>query len=155
MIGRVRVRVRARAMAGLAGLATAALLLLCAPAARSHEYYALGFKLIHPWAEASAPAATEAAVYFKLEHVLAPDRLLRASTPYAEAVELREMVGQTNQSVAVIDIAPADSLEFSAAGQHLLLRGLKVPLEWGRSYLMTMVFERAGPILVMVSVGAH
>jgi hypothetical protein len=27
--------------------------------------------------------------------------------------------------------------------------------QWGRSYLMTMEFEKAGPVLVMVSVGAR
>lgn len=130
--------------------------IVSAPMASAHEYYALGFKLIHPWAEASLPDATEAAVYFKLENVMAADRLLRASTPYAESVELRAATaGNASWAVATLEVLPADAVDFAQGGQHLLMRGLKAPLEWGRSYLMTMVFEKAGPILVMVSVGAH
>lgn len=131
------------------------LVIVSARFANAHEYYALGFKLIHPWAEASLPAATEAAVYFKLENVVASDRLLRAASPYAESVELRATQGNTSVVVASFDVLPADVVDFAQGGQHLLLRGLKGPLEWGRSYLMTLVFDKAGPILVMVSVGAH
>jgi hypothetical protein len=35
------------------------------------------------------------------------------------------------------------------------LRDLRSPLQWGRSYAMTLVFERAGEVQVMVSVGSH
>lgn len=139
-----------------------ALGLLYAHSANAHEYYALGFKLVHPWAEASAPDATQAAVYFKLENVTGHDRLLRASTPHAQSVELRGAqdgddsdAAQTAPPLPALDIAPADTLEFVRGRPHLLLRGLTVPLQWGRSYMMMMVFERAGPLLVMVSVGAH
>ena len=46
-------------------------------------------------------------------------------------------------------------MAFKAGENHLLLKGLKAPLEWGRSYTMGLKFERAGVINVMVSVGAH
>lgn len=105
--------------------------LLALPLA-AHEYQADGFTLIHPWADATEPGATEAAVHYKLEDVTKTDKLVRATTPYAESVEVRG------------EQAP-----------QLVLRGLKGPLQWGRSYLMTMEFERAGPIVVMISVGAH
>lgn len=110
-------------------LTTACLLAL--PLA-AHEYPVDGFTLVHPWADASEPGATDAAVHFKLEDVTQADRLVRASTPYAESVEVRG------------EQAP-----------QLVLHGLKAPLQWGRSYLMTLEFERAGPIVVMLSVGAH
>ena len=46
-------------------------------------------------------------------------------------------------------------MAFKAGEYHLLLKGLKAPLEWGRNYSMGLRFERAGVINVMVSVGAH
>jgi hypothetical protein len=36
-----------------------------------------------------------------------------------------------------------------------MLRGLVTPLQWGRSYEMWVVFEKAGPIDVQISIGAH
>ena len=132
----------------------AAPLIFGSGAARSHEYYLLGFKLIHPWAQASAEGDTDAPVYFRLEGVQTADRLLRCSTPYAEQVELRASANPLAPALAAINIAPADTIDYVADGAHLLWRGLKVPLQWGRSYMMNMVFERAGAIGVMVSVGA-
>jgi copper(I)-binding protein len=37
----------------------------------------------------------------------------------------------------------------------MVLRNLKVPLQLGRSYEMTMFFEKSGALQVMVSIGAH
>ena len=106
-------------------------------------------------------------MYFKLENVSGPDRLLRASTPHAQSVELRGAADDDTDTgdgnggglpsappLAALDIEPADTLEFARGGPHLLRRGLTAPQQWGRSDMM-MVFERAGPVLVTVSVGAH
>ena len=43
----------------------------------------------------------------------------------------------------------------NAAGVHLVMLDLKSPLQWGRSYPLTLVFEKAGAIDTMLSVGAH
>jgi copper(I)-binding protein len=112
-------------------LCAAGFVLAAAPLA-AHEYQADGFTLIHPWADATEPGATDAPVHYKLEDVTREDRLIRGSTPYAERVEVR-----------------------GTEAPQVVLHGLKAPLEWGRSYLMTLEFEKAGPIVVMISVGAH
>jgi len=123
--------------------------------AAAHEYYAPGFTVIHPWADATEPDAKSAPIYFKLESVQGKDRLLKASTPYAESVEFRTDDGKAGKPLKSIDFAPADAIDFGKGKPHMLLKGLKRPLEWGRSYEMTMVFEKAGPLQVMVSIGAH
>ena len=139
----------------LASRVAAFCLLLASAVAAAHEYYAAGFTFIHPWADATAPGATSAPVYFRLDDVRAADRLLRADSPHAESVELRGGSDASAPALKAIDVAPAATLDFGADRPHLLLRGLKTPLQWGRSYQMTVVFERAGPIQVMVSIGAH
>ena len=112
--------------------ATLALGTALAPSvALPHEYYASNFTLIHPWAEATAPGATTAAVYFRLEAVRVRDRLLRVDTPYAEHVELRPGDDAGAPALASIDIEPAETIDLSAGHPHLLLRGLNVPLQWG------------------------
>ena len=139
----------------LSALALGSCLLLTAGAAGAHEYHAAGFTLIHPWAEATPPGVPSAPVYFSLEGVRTADRLLRADAPCAERVELRGGGDPSAPALAAIDLAPADSLDFGPGRPHLLLRGLKAPLQWGRSYQMTLVFEKAGPVQVMISIGAH
>lgn len=124
-------------------------------AAQSHEYYAEGFTFIHPWAEATLPGAVEAAVYFKLDNVRSADRLLSATTRTAERVELRGGDDRTAPAVSALDITVADTLSFEPGRPHLLLRGLVTPLQWGRSYDMQLIFEKAGVINVQISIGAH
>jgi copper(I)-binding protein len=129
---------------------------LSAPgSACAHEYFTQGFTVIHPWAEPTGPGELCAPVYFKLDNVVAADRLLRAVSPHAEVVELRGDGNASAPALSAIDVVPGDASDFSADRPHLLMKGLGVPLQWGRSYPMTLMFEKAGPVQVMVSVGAH
>jgi copper(I)-binding protein len=124
-------------------------LVLSPIAASTHEYYGLDFTLIHPWADATEEDQLGAApVYFSMESV-------RASTRFAESVEFRSSDAPDAKVIKAIDIAPADKLDFGKGGPHMVLRNLNVPLQWGRSYEMTMVFEKSGAMQVMVSIGAH
>lgn len=124
--------------------------------AGAHEYYVQEFTLIHPYAVATAIDADAAPVYFKVEGVTIGDRLLSAYTPHAGRVEFRRgsnaLESEAPQSIA---IEPGGSDVFGPDDLHLLLRYLKAPLRLGRSYGLTLVFEKAGPVNVMVSVGAH
>ncbi len=125
-------------------------------AASTHEYYGADFTLIHPWADATPEGQLASApIYFTMESVLGKDRLVRVSTPHAEKVEFRSSGAPSAKELTAIDITPADKLDFGKDRPHMVLRNLKGPLRWGRSYEMTMFFEKAGPLLVMVSVGAH
>lgn len=131
-------------------------LVLSPIAASTHEYYGLDFTLIHPWADATEEGQLASApIYFTMESVRSKDRLVRVSTPYAETVEFRSSDAPSAKAIKSIDFAPADKLDFGKDRPHMVLRNLKVPLQWGRSYEMTMFFEKAGPMQVMVSVGAH
>lgn len=125
-------------------------------AAATHEYYGADFTLIHPWADPTPEGQLDSApIYFTMESVRGKDRLVRASTPYAETVEFRSSDAPSAKRLKAIDIAPADQLDFGKDKPHMVLRNLKAPLQWGRSYEMTMIFEKSGPLQVMVSVGAH
>jgi copper(I)-binding protein len=135
---------------------------LLAQAVLAHEYYVAGFTLIHPWAEPTPPDATTAAVYFHVEQIAVNDRLVSAQTPYAGSVEFRAAARHGNPAdddgqapLAALALVAGQEMAFVPGQAHLLLRDLKAPLQWGRSYAMTLVFERAGEVQVMVSVGAH
>jgi copper(I)-binding protein len=124
----------------------------------AHEYYAKGFTLIHPWAEATKPDVKQAAIYMKFEQVSEKDRLLSAETRFAGKVELHsgpEADAGRQKPLRSIELPAGRDTELAPGGRYLLLRDLKVPLEWGRSYEMTLRFEKGGEVPVMVSIGAH
>ena len=131
-------------------LATA---LLCSPAV-AHEYYARSFKVIHPWAEATPAGARSAAVYLGIEQISEGDRLLSAQTSFAERVELRTASSAATPVVA-IDLPAGPDIQLDAGSAHLQLVNLTAPLQSGRSYPMTLTFEKSGQVDVMISVGAH
>ncbi len=121
----------------------------------AHEYYGQGFTLVHPWSEATQAGATQTPIYFKLENISGKDKLTSAQAPWAETVELRASGDASSAPAKALVFEPGADRAFVAGGPHLLLRGLKIQLQWGRSYPMTFVFEKSGPIQVMVSIGAH
>lgn len=125
---------------------------LIAGAAAAHEYYTGHFTIVHPWALATE--APTAPVYVKFESVAADDVLIEAHTDIAERVELRrDADSPLKQGFALhkgVDAAMAPD-----GGAHLLLVGLKVPLQQDRSYPLTMVFQKSGRIDTVLSIGEH
>lgn len=125
----------------------------------AHEYYTALFKIIHPWAVATAPGASTAPVYLKFEEVSAGDRLIGARSDIAGAVELRggaanDVGSRPSNALAAINVEPGITTELAPEGMHLVLIDLKAPLQLGRSYPLTLIFEKSGAIDTMLSVGA-
>ena len=147
-----------RTLQMLVAAACAALLLQAAPA-HAHEYYAKGFTVAHPWTLPTEPGASTAAVYLKFENVSAGDRLLGAHSPYAASIELRSAlatgsVAENSALLKALAVTVDATTHLAPGGVHLLMRGLTVALETGRSYALTLVFENSGEIDTMLSIGA-
>ena len=133
---------------------------LLAAAAQAHEYYAATFKIIHPWADATAQGTSIAPVYLKFEEVTAGDRLVAARSNIAGKVELRgklddNTTAEVSATLPAIAVTPGSTTDLYPGGAHLVMIGLKTPLQWGRSYPLTLVFEKAGAIETALSVGSH
>ena len=86
-----------------------------------------------------------------------PDRLLSASSPIADTVELH---GSTNDAgvmrmrpVPSLALPSGQSVELKPGGLHLMMMGLKRPLTPGSSFPLTLTFEHSPPITAMVTVG--
>lgn len=126
------------------------------PSACAHEVYTSNFTIIHPWADPTEPGQTDAPVYFSIEGVRAADRLIKAYSPQiAESVEMRKGQDRKAPALAEITIPLVEKIEYFADQNHLLLKGLKMPLVYTKSYPMTLVFEKAGLINITLSVGPH
>ena len=115
----------------------------------------------HPYATPSIPGTSNGAAYLaSIENKGAvADRLVRASTPAAERVELHSMAVDAQgvmrmREVDGIALAPKAKVQMKpGSGLHMMLIGLKQPLKEDASFPMTLEFERAGKVEVKVIVG--
>jgi hypothetical protein len=105
--------------------------------------------LVHPWTRATSPDATTAAVCMGFEEVEAEDWLIGASSSVAESAE---MGGEGARKDVRFRIAKGQSSALSEAGTYLKLVGLKFPLEVGRSFPLTLVFEKTGTVQASLSI---
>jgi copper(I)-binding protein len=132
---------------------------LLGPALASAHDYKLGTLAIeHPWApESIGPAPTGAAYMTVVNGGNEADRLVAASTPRAQRVELHSNQIDDGiikmRAVKAIEVAPGSPVVLQPAGAlHIMLIGVKEPLKEGTRFPMTLTFEKAGSIEVEIQV---
>jgi copper(I)-binding protein len=124
-----------------------------------HEYKKGELRVGHPWTRATPPAAKVAAGYLTIRNSgKQPDRILGASTPAAERVELHIQIREGDvlkmREVRNFEIPAGGRLTLRPGGSHLMLVGLKRPLVKGQTIPLTVRFERAGELHAEVEVQA-
>ena len=119
---------------------------------------ASGISLEHVWARPTAGLGTTGAIYFTVVSNGQPDQLVGVSTPVAGTAELHEtsvdngvMKMRPVQSIALV---PGKPVTFKPGSYHVMLLGLKGPLKAGGTFPLTLIFEHAQPVTVMVNVEA-
>lgn len=122
---------------------------LLLPPVRACEIVTFHFKVLHPWARATEPEATSAAVCMAFEDVTESDRLLGASTPIAGGAQ---MGGAGAGPMVHFDIPAGQSSALTETGTYLRLVDLNGPLQIGRSYPLTLVFQKAGTVNATLSI---
>lgn len=134
------------------------LAMLWAGAAQAHGFSAGEVSIDHPYALPTPPGARTGAVYFRAirNGARQPDRLVGASTPVAERVELHESAVDgagvmRMREITALELPPRKALQLRhGGGFHLMLMGLKSPLENGERFALRLTFERGGEAEVMV-----
>ena len=124
--------------------------------ALAHEYKLGDLVIDQPWARASAGNAKSGAAYLAIaNHGSGPDRLIGASSPAGQA-ELHNNVSEDGimkmRPVEAVDLAPGETVVLEPGGLHLMLMGLAEPLVEGKTFPLTLTFEKAGSIHVEVKV---
>ncbi|MBA3597892.1 MAG: copper chaperone PCu(A)C [Methylibium sp.] len=130
---------------------------LGAPLALAHDYQAGAIRIAHPWARPTVAGQMAGGGYFKLENRgKTADRLLSVSSTAAERVELHTMKLDGDvmrmRQLDAIELPAGGSVELKPGGDHLMLLGLKAPLELGKSIPLKLTFEKAGDVMVEVKV---
>lgn len=123
----------------------------------AHEINFGALTVIHPWARATAPGASTGVVYLVIENTgTDADRLIGAETPRARQASFHEsaLVNEvmTMRELEAVRLGPKDIVSFEPEGLHVMLFGLKAPLQAGETFPLTLQFEKAGRLTVDVIV---
>ncbi|MFZ5782361.1 MAG: copper chaperone PCu(A)C [Pseudomonadota bacterium] len=141
-------------------LATFALLLVAtlASAASAHDYKIGSLEIDHPWTRATPPTAKAGGGFLTITNKgTAPDRLIAARSPASDKVEIHEMkmdgnVMRMRELEKGLEIPPGATVALKPGGFHIMFMGLKAPFAKDAKVPVTLVFEKAGSIDVVLAV---
>lgn len=130
---------------------------LATPPAAAHGYGKGELQVRHPWTRATPPGARVAAGYLELRNSgKEPDRVIGASTPAAERVELHVMSREGDimkmREVKGFEVPARQRLVLRPGGSHLMIVGPGKPFVKGERIPLTLRFERAGELNIELEV---
>lgn len=110
------------------------------------------------WARATTSTAKVGGAFMTMKAVGGADRVVSASSPVAEKIELHETINDGGvmkmREVPQMVLAAGQAMVLTPGSYHILLIGLKKPLNRGESFPLTVAFEKAAPVTVTVTVQA-
>ena len=110
-----------------------------------------------PWSRELPPVAPNGAAYLRIENGgEKAARIVSARSPIADRVEFHahEMDAgvMKMRHVHMVEVPAQGAVSFEPGGLHVMLIGLKEPLVAGKSFSLTLGFQEAGEIEVMVQI---
>ncbi len=135
--------------------------LLAAIAAVSIALPALadGIEVHDAYAIQATPMSPSGAAFMEIHNHGGPDdRLIDVRADVAERVELHTHIQNADGVMQMVHVEegfdlPTDGeISLARGGNHVMFIGLKAPLEDGAVFPLTLVFEKAGEVVVDVSV---
>ncbi len=125
--------------------------------AAAHDYMLGDIHIMKPWSRPLPAVSVNGAAYMTLMNKGdSPDRLLSVSTPAANKAEIHNHTMEGGlmkmRPVEAIDIEAKGSTTLEPGGVHVMLMGVRNPLEEGDVFPMTLTFETAGSVDVEVHV---
>ncbi|MFD0988179.1 copper chaperone PCu(A)C [Methyloligella solikamskensis] len=141
----------------LKGALVALTLVAASAVAQAHDHKAGEIKIVQPWSRATPGGAEVGAGYLTIENTgKEADRLTGGSTPIAEMLEVHSMTMEGNmmkmRKLDGLDIPAGGSVALKPGGNHIMLMGLKQPIEEGKPFTATLTFEKAGDVEVEFTV---
>jgi copper(I)-binding protein len=115
-----------------------------------------GPEITDAWARATPGGAKTGAAYLTVESATG-DRLTGVSTPAADKAELHTMKMENGvmkmNPLPAVDLPAGKPVTLKPGGTHIMLFGLKHPLQAGGSLPLTLHFEKGGTREVMAAIG--
>lgn len=113
-----------------------------------------------PFTRATLPNAPVGGGFLTIENTgAAADRLVSATSPAASNVQIHEMalegdVMKMRQLEDGVEIPAGETIVLAPGGIHIMFMGLTQAFVEGESVPVTLTFEKAGPVEVLLPVGA-
>jgi periplasmic copper chaperone A len=126
----------------------------------AYDYKVGALEIDRPWSRAVPKGATVAAGYVTIKNTGAePDRLTGGSTPVAGKFEVHEMsmdkgVMRMRPVPGGVEIKPGATVELKPQSFHIMMTGVKQPIEKGKPFKASLTFEKAGSVDVDFAVEA-
>ena len=137
---------------------SAAALALASAFAHAHSFKLGDIDIGHPYARVTAAGQPTGGGYLSLDNKGREDKLVSATAAVSASVELHSMSMEGDvmrmRQVDGIALPTGKKVELKPGGFHLMFVGLKAPLKAGDKFPMTLKFEKAGEVEVMVNVEA-
>ena len=134
-----------------------ALFIAVASAGQTHHYKLGPLQIDDPWSRATVSAAPNGVVYLTIKNTgTTPDKLIDVASPAAEQAQVHDMKVENDVSqmwlVGSVELPPGRTVTLAPNGLHIMLLGLKNPLEAAQTFPVTLTFEKAGSITIDVPV---
>lgn len=130
---------------------------LAAPALAHEDGHHDGVMVEHPWARTTGTMTRAGAVYMTVKngsHEMVT--LTGVATERAKVAEIHQSSEEGGvmkmRMVESLPIAPGETIEFAPGGYHVMLIGLTEPLKEGDVFPITLTFDKAGSVPVIVTV---
>jgi copper(I)-binding protein len=133
---------------------------ISAGAASADDYKLGALEIDNPWSRALPKGATVAAGYMKIKNTgTEPDRLMSGSTPVAGRFVIHEAimdkgVAKMRPLLSGLEIKPGQTVELKPGSSHIMMMDVKGPIERGKPFKGSLVFEKAGTVDVDFAVEA-
>ena len=138
-------------------LAAAALLALAAAPPHAHAQSPT-VEVSEAWARATTSSARVGGVFLTMKATGGADRVVSASSPVSEKVELHETIRDGNvmrmREVPALMVPAGEAVVLKPGSYHIMLIGLKRPLNRGETFPVTITFEKAPAVTATVTVQA-
>jgi periplasmic copper chaperone A len=131
---------------------------LLATSARAEDVKAGDLVITQGWSRATPGGAKTGGGFLTIENKgTASDKLIGASADVAGKVEVHEMamndgVMKMRPVEGGLAIDPGKTVKLAPGGYHLMMMDLKNPLKQGDKLPVTLQFEKAGKVAVMLDV---
>lgn len=116
-------------------------------------------EIVEPYARSSGMSAISGAAFMVLRNTgTTDDRLVAASSPVAERVELHTHIETEDGVMRMVEVeagfaVPAGSEHpLARGGDHVMFLGITTPFEDGMTVPLTLTFENAGDVQIEVPV---
>ena len=122
------------------------------------DYRVGSLEIDRPWARATAPTAPAGGGFLTIVNKgTTTDRLVAARSPVAQTSQIHEMKMEGNvmrmrELDKGLEIPAGGTVTLAPGGIHVMLMGLKAPLQQGTRVPVTLVFEKAGSIDIELGV---